>query len=167
MDGMKTITFLLLGTNLGDRKKNLIVARQAIESFVGWISKESSLYETAAWGRTNQPEFYNQAIEVLTTLSPEDVLQKVLFIEQTMGRRRQEKWGERIIDIDILLYGNEIIATPDLTVPHPEMANRKFALKPLAEIAGDTMHPLLKIKIQELLEECRDPLAVSKIMDAL
>ena len=167
MDGMKTITFLLLGTNLGDRKKNLIVARQAIESFVGGISKESSLYETAAWGRTDQPEFYNQAIEVLTTLSPEDVLQKVLFIEQTMGRRRLEKWGERIIDIDILLYGNEIIATPDLTVPHPEMANRKFALKPLAEIAGDTVHPLLKIKIQELLEQCRDPLAVSKIIDAL
>ena len=167
MDGMKTITFLLLGTNLGDRKKNLIVARQAIESSVGTISKQSSLYKSAAWGKTNQPEFYNQAIEVLTPLSPEDVLQEILFIEQTMGRRREEKWGERIIDIDILLYGNEIIATPDLVVPHPEMANRKFALKPLAEIAAHTVHPLLKIKIQKLLEQCRDPLAVSKIIDPL
>jgi 2-amino-4-hydroxy-6-hydroxymethyldihydropteridine diphosphokinase len=163
MTGMKTITFLLLGTNLGDRKKNLMTAREAIKTLVGQISKESSLYETAAWGKTNQPEFINQALEVLTALTPAEVLQKIFFIEQTMGRTRLEKWGERIIDIDILLYGNEIINAPALIVPHPEIANRKFALQPLAEIASETEHPLLKIKIRELLQKCRDPLSVSKV----
>src|SRR3989337_688808 len=105
---MKHITFLLLGTNQGDRKKNLTFARNAIELSVGPILKASFLYQTAAWGKTDQPDFLNQALEVETLLPPEEVLDEILSIEQTMGRRREEKWGERIMDIDILLYENEI-----------------------------------------------------------
>lgn len=163
---MKTITFLLLGTNLGNRKKNLALARNSIELSVGSILKASSLYETAAWGKTDQPAFLNQAIQVETTLGAEQALKKILAIEKKMGRIREEKWGERIIDIDILLFGNEIIESPALTVPHPQLANRKFALESLNEIAADTEHPILKIKIREMLERCSDKLAVSRISDA-
>ncbi len=155
--------FLLLGTNLGDRKNNLVFARNGIELSVGQIVKASSLYQTAAWGKIDQPEFFNQALEVETALAAERVLQEILHIEQNLGRKRNEKWGERIIDIDILLYGKENINTGPLTIPHPQLANRRFALEPLAEIAGSEIHPLLNIKIQEMLERCKDPLTVYKI----
>ena len=125
--------FLLLGTNLGDRKKNLAVARSGIELSIGRILKASSLYRTAAWGKTDQPEFINQALEVETTHSPERVLGEILRLEQTLGRERNEKWGERIIDIDILLYGKENIDTAQLTIPHAELAKRKFALEQFGE----------------------------------
>jgi 2-amino-4-hydroxy-6-hydroxymethyldihydropteridine diphosphokinase len=160
---MKHITFLLLGTNQGDRKKNLTFARNAIELSVGPILKASFLYQTAAWGKTDQPDFLNQALEVETLLSPEEVLVEILGIEQTMGRRREEKWGERIMDIDILLYENEIQHSPQLTIPHPELPNRRFALEPLAEIARDIIHPVFHQKIQEMLERCIDPLPVHRL----
>lgn len=155
--------FLLLGTNLGDRKNNLALARNGIELSVGRILKASSIYQTAPWGKIDQPEFFNQALEVETALSAERVLQEILHIEQTLGRKRNEKWGERIIDIDILLYGKENIDTRSLTIPHRQLANRRFALEPLAEIAGSEIHPLLNIKIQEMLERCTDPLTVYRI----
>ena len=160
---MKHITFLLLGTNQGDRKKNLTFARNAIELSVGPILKASSLYQTAAWGKTDQPDFLNQALEVETLLSAENVLGELLRIEQSMGRQREEKWGERIMDIDILFYENEIHNSPQLTIPHPELPNRRFALGPLAEIAGDIIHPVLNLKIQEMLERCSDPLLVRRL----
>lgn len=160
---MKHITFLLLGTNQGDRKKNLTFARNAIELSVGPILKASSLYQTAAWGKTDQPDFLNQALEVETLLSAENVLGELLRIEQSMGRQREEKWGERIMDIDILFYENEIHNSPQLTIPHPELPNRRFALGPLAEIAGDIIHPVFNLKIQEMLERCSDPLLVRRL----
>ena len=136
---MKKITFLLLGTNLGDRKKNLSTARDAIEVSVGTIVKASSIYQTAAWGKTDQPDFLNQALEVETPLSAEDVLVEILKVERVMGRRREQLWGQRIIDIDILLFESKIISSATLTVPHPQLQNRRFALEPLAEIAGEVI----------------------------
>ena len=162
---MKKITFLLLGTNLGDRKKNLSTARNAIEVSVGTILKASSIYQTAAWGKTDQPDFLNQALEVQTALSAEDVLAEILKIERAMGRRRDQHWGERIIDIDILLFERKIISSSALTIPHPELQNRRFALEPLAEIGSDVTHPLLQLTIQEMLEQCPDLLEVRRIPD--
>jgi 2-amino-4-hydroxy-6-hydroxymethyldihydropteridine diphosphokinase len=162
---MKKITFLLLGTNLGDRKKNLSTARKAIEVSVGTILKASSIYQTAAWGKKDQPDFLNQALEVQTALSAEDVLGEILKIEQTMGRTRDQHWGERIIDIDILLFEKKMISSMALKVPHPELANRRFALEPLAEIGGDVTHPVLHITIQEMLAQCPDLLEVRRIVD--
>ena len=160
---MKKITFLLLGTNLGDRKKNLSIARNAIEVSVGTILKASSIYQTAAWGKTDQPDFLNQALEVQTALSAEDVLAEILKIERAMGRKRDQHWGERIIDIDILLFERKIISSSALTIPHPQLQNRRFALEPLAEIGSDVTHPLLQLTIQEMLAQCPDLLEVRRI----
>ena len=162
---MKKITFLLLGSNLGDRKKNLSTARNAIEISVGDVLKASSIYETGAWGKTNQPDFLNQALKVQTTLSPEDLLAEILEIELTMGRRREVHWGERTIDIDILLYETAIISLPSLTIPHPQLQNRRFALEPLAEIGDDAIHPVLGLTIQQILEKCSDVLEVHRIKE--
>ncbi|HET6542983.1 MAG TPA: 2-amino-4-hydroxy-6-hydroxymethyldihydropteridine diphosphokinase [Chryseolinea sp.] len=162
---MKKITFLLLGTNLGDRKKNLATARKAIEVSVGTILKTSSIYQTAAWGKTDQPDFLNQALEVQTALPAENVLAEILKIEHTMGRTRDEHWGERIIDIDILLFEKEMISSTTLEIPHPKLANRRFALEPLAEIGGDVTHPGLQLTIREMLEQCPDVLEVRRILE--
>jgi 2-amino-4-hydroxy-6-hydroxymethyldihydropteridine diphosphokinase len=162
---MKKITFLLLGSNLGDRKKNLSTARDAIEISVGDVLKASSIYETGAWGKTNQPDFLNQALKVQTTLSPQDLLSEILKIELTMGRRREVHWGERTIDIDILLYETVIISLASLTIPHPQLQNRRFALEPLAEIGGDAIHPALGLTTQKLLEKCSDALEVHRIKE--
>ena len=155
--------FLLLGTNLGDRAGHLEAARTALADRAGRLVNTSALYETAAWGRTDQPAFLNQAIALSSSLDAHALLNVMLDIEQSLGRERRELWGPRVIDIDLLLYSDQVIDTATLQVPHPRMPLRRFALMPLAEIAGDVIHPVLHKKISELLAECPDQLAVKKI----
>lgn len=155
--------FLLLGSNLGDRYRNLEDAAHVINEQVGQIIRKSSIYSTAAWGNTAQPDFYNQAIELLTRHEPGSLLEILLSIEAALGRVRRERWGERIIDIDVLLCGDLVIDTPKLKIPHPEMHNRRFALVPLAEIAAEFIHPKLQKTIDEVLAACPDTLAVDKV----
>jgi 2-amino-4-hydroxy-6-hydroxymethyldihydropteridine diphosphokinase len=155
--------YLLLGTNLGDREKNLRLAVISIEKQVGKVLRRSSVFESEAWGYHDQPSFYNQVLEINTTISPESLLYEVKTIEKEMGRIRNEKWRERMIDIDILYYENEIIDTGRLVIPHPEIQNRKFTLVPLCEISAAEIHPLLGKTNLELLKETPDILEVKKI----
>jgi 2-amino-4-hydroxy-6-hydroxymethyldihydropteridine diphosphokinase len=157
------ISYLLIGGNEGDRRVRLATAREEIMAEDGQILLASSLYETAAWGRTDQPDFLNQALKVSTNRTAPAWLLTLLGIEEKMGRRRLEKYGPRSIDIDILFFNNSIIQLPQLTIPHPEIRNRRFALAPLEEIAPFLMHPVLGRTIRELLAECTDPLPVKKI----
>jgi 2-amino-4-hydroxy-6-hydroxymethyldihydropteridine diphosphokinase len=156
--------YLLTGGNMGNRKKTLTLAQKLIAKDCGKITVASSLYETAAWGKEDQPAFLNQALEIETALSPLELLNTVLLIEKKLGRIREEKYGPRTIDIDILLFNNEIHNYPQLKVPHPEMQNRRFALAPLAEIASDVVHPVFKKTIKDLLVICPDKLEVKKII---
>jgi 2-amino-4-hydroxy-6-hydroxymethyldihydropteridine diphosphokinase len=128
----------------------------------GRVTSISSLYETAAWGNTNQPAFYNQAICVETTLEPENLLARLLTIEIEMGRVREEKYGPRTIDLDILMVNDIVLDSPTLTIPHPQLHNRRFALLPLIEIAPTLLHPVLDKTMHELLLNCPDTLDVQK-----
>lgn len=150
--------YLLLGTNMGDRKANLEEARKRI----GNVIRSSSVYSTAAWGMEGQPDFFNQVVEIESDLRPEELLNTTLKIESEMGRVREKKWGPRLIDIDILLYRNVILNSPNLKIPHPEIQNRRFTLIPLREIFNGT-HPVLKKTIAELLAECKDNLPVTRL----
>jgi 2-amino-4-hydroxy-6-hydroxymethyldihydropteridine diphosphokinase len=158
------ISYLLIGGNQGDRLARLALARDLITKAGGDILLASALYETAAWGKTDQPDFLNQALKVATEKSAPAWLLTLLDIEEQMGRRRQEKYGPRIIDIDILFFNNSIIHEPRLTIPHPEIQHRRFALTPLEEIAPFLIHPVLGKTIRELLAECTDPLAVKQLV---
>ena len=158
--------YLLLGSNLGDRALLLAQATQLIAERVGVVFVQSAIYETAAWGKTDQPNFFNMAIGVKTALAPAQLLAVVLEIEAVLGRKRLEKWGARLIDIDIVLYADEIVLQGDyLTVPHPEMQHRKFVLQPLAEIAPLVKHPIFKKTITEMLANLTDLLSVQKMID--
>lgn len=163
MDRMKTGIFLLLGTNMGDRLKNLQVAKHRVSKEAGSVLRESSIYKTAPWGDTQQPDFYNQVIELETQLPPEALLEKILEIEKQMGRTRAEKWGPRLIDIDILFYNDQVVASSSLIIPHSSLHLRRFTLVPLAEVAGEFRHPILEKSLTQLLEECPDELPVEKI----
>jgi 2-amino-4-hydroxy-6-hydroxymethyldihydropteridine diphosphokinase len=154
--------YLLTGGNMGNRSANLAMARELIDRHCGSIVKASSLYETAPWGKTDQPPFLNQALELDTSLNARQLIRRLLKVEKMMGRIREEKYGPRIIDIDILLFNDEKHNYHFLKLPHPEMQNRRFALLPLAEIAPGVMHPLLNKSIADLLKECPDDLEVKK-----
>ncbi|NQV75506.1 MAG: 2-amino-4-hydroxy-6-hydroxymethyldihydropteridine diphosphokinase [Bacteroidetes bacterium] len=156
-------TYILLGSNLGNSIKYLSDAILEIEYKLGSISSKSSLYQTASWGKHNQPDFINQVIELKTSLSPAELLKAVLQIENDLGRQRLEKWGSRTIDIDILLYQDQIVNTSDLVIPHPYLSVRRFSLMPLSEIAPNLIHPILKKSITELLNELTDNLLVKKL----
>lgn len=155
--------YLLIGGNLDDRNENLEKAATLINEQCGQIEKKSSLYETAAWGKTDQPAFLNQAICLFTPFSAKQLIRKLLKIEKSMGRIRTEKLDPRVIDIDILLFGDEIHSKRFLKIPHPELQNRRFALTPLSEIAPTLIHPVFKKTILTLLDECPDHLEVNKI----
>lgn len=163
--GIMRTAHLLIGGNLGNRKENLSKAVSLINEQCGSLTRSSSIYETEAWGNTDQPSFLNQALEISTSLSALQLMRKVLKIEEEMGRVRIEKLGPRIIDIDILLFENEIHDLRFLKIPHPEMQNRRFVLVPLAELNPNLQHPVLKKTIAELLEECPDNLEVKKITE--
>lgn len=160
---MQHTIFLLLGTNLGDKAQNLTTAIELIGKYVGTIRRQSSVYQTAAWGKTDQPAFFNQALEVETLLAPIALLQATQLIETKMGRQRKERWGERVIDIDILLFEDIRVGTPALDIPHPELINRRFALVPLNEIAGSHVHPVYGQTISTLLHQCQDKLPVEPV----
>lgn len=149
-------TYLLLGANLGDRAHTLRRATDRIAERVGPVVQQSRLYETAPWGVTDQPMFLNQVLVVETVLEPEAVLDQTQAIEQELGRVRHEQWGARTIDIDILYYGQLILQTDRLTIPHPYLHLRRFTLVPLAEIAPEFVHPVLQKTTVELLTECAD-----------
>ena len=155
--------FLLLGSNLGDREFFLNKAIENIELTISPVEKSSSLYETAAWGTTGQPDYLNQVIIVKTDLSAREVLARVLAIELSLGRVREAKWDSRTIDIDILFYGADVINENDLEVPHPRLHLRRFTLEPLAEIAADFLHPVLRKTLLDLKNELRDNLVVKKL----
>lgn len=154
--------YLLIGGNLGDRAAYLHMAQTKIADTCGDITNTSSIYETAAWGNTSQPSFYNQAIVVSTTLSPEALMDQLLSIELEMGRVRDQKYGPRTIDLDILMIDGLVFNTEKLTIPHPQMHNRRFALLPMVEVAPTLKHPLLDQSIEDLLQNCPDTLDVQK-----
>jgi 2-amino-4-hydroxy-6-hydroxymethyldihydropteridine diphosphokinase len=156
---MNTV-YLITGGNLGDRKNNLLVVGELIEDRIGKIIKSSKIYETQAWGNTNQPSFYNEVHIVKSKLSAEEVMNRILEIEKEMGRVRTIKNAARIIDIDILFFNKEIINTPNLIVPHIEIPNRCFVLMPLAELSPDFIHPVLNKSIKDLMSTCQDLLEV-------
>ena len=149
-------TFLLLGANLGDRMLTLKWAADQIAERVGTVLRQSALYETAPWGVTDQPAFLNQVLLVETTLPPETVLAQTQAIEKELGRTRREKWEARTIDIDLLYYGQFVLQTDTLTLPHPYLHQRRFTLVPLAEVAPGFRHPVLRKTTLELLAECED-----------
>jgi len=148
---VKKIAYLSLGSNLGDRQANL---RNAIGRLLelGNVVEVSSYYETEPVEFTEQPWFLNCAVAVRTELIPREFLAGILEIERSMGRQRTQPKGPRTIDIDILLYGPAHLNTPTLTIPHSAMAERRFVLEPLAEIAPDVKVPLLKKTVRELLD---------------
>jgi 2-amino-4-hydroxy-6-hydroxymethyldihydropteridine diphosphokinase len=154
--------YLLIGGNIGEREKYLDKAGELIDLNCGEIVAHSDMYETAAWGKTDQAAFLNQALQIETSLSAPELMHCILQVEKKMGRVREEKYGERVIDIDIIFYNDEIYKTDNLIIPHPEMQNRRFVLVPLAGIAAGHLHPVLKKTIAELLELCTDKLEVKK-----
>src|SRR4028119_841098 len=155
--------YLLIGGNIGDRFWYLEQARKNIEKQCGAILKTSSIYETAAWGVEDQSAFLNQALKTETPFSAKQLLDVILKIEEELGRKRDYKYGPRTIDIDILLYNDEVIEEPELVVPHPHMQHRRFALVSLNDIASTIVHPALHRTIAQLLADCPDPLTVNKI----
>ena len=162
---MNTV-YLLTGGNVGNRQQYLQKSALLIGNDCGKIVQQSSLYETAPWGKTDQPPFLNQALLLHTLLGPDELMSTLLHIEQSIGRIRTEQYGPRTIDIDILLFNRQIIHTALVTVPHPQMANRRFVLQPLNEIAPGFVHPVLLQSIAQLLEFCPDPLPVKKFSAA-
>jgi 2-amino-4-hydroxy-6-hydroxymethyldihydropteridine diphosphokinase len=152
--------YLLTGANLGDRIASLNTAKRLIEEKIGRVAQASSLYETAAWGEVEQPDYLNQALEVKTALPPDKVLKAIFDIEAKLGRVRRSKWESRTIDIDILFFEDKILETKDLSIPHPRLHRRNFVLIPMLEIAPELLHPVLNKTIEELYESSEDDLDV-------
>ena len=175
---MKQSVFLLLGSNRGDREKNLLSGCAGIQQGIGRVLRISSVYETEPWGFEDNTPFYNQAMEVETSLSPSEVLNVINDIEKNLGRMRavvsascgpdcgcaNGSYAPRTIDIDILFYGSRIIFTEELMILHPRLHERRFTLVPLDEIAPGLVHPVYRKPVSVLLQECADTSEVKRIL---
>ena len=161
---MANTAVLLSGSNIGDRLVHLQTAKAHLPANNCFLEAESSVYQTSAWGNQSQPAFLNQAWKIRTEKEPVDLLRTLLEIEKSMGRSRKMKWESRIIDIDILFFNDLVFESEELTIPHPHLHERKFALMPVAEILPLWMHPVFHKTITALLEEVMDPLAVTKFV---
>ncbi len=150
---LKHTAFVALGSNLGDRQGNLNRAVELLQQHGVEVLKVSTFIETEPYGVTDQPRFLNGACMVKTELSPLELLRLLLSVEKEMGRVRLRHWGERNIDLDLLLYEGVIMDTEELRLPHPDMANRDFVMLPLAELAPSLIHPVLQKTMQELAEK--------------
>jgi 2-amino-4-hydroxy-6-hydroxymethyldihydropteridine diphosphokinase len=147
------IAYIGIGSNLGNREKNCYHAIEILEKTGIVVKKRSSLYETEPWGVTDQPRFMNMVVEVETELEPHELLRTLKDVEREVGRGETFQWGPRILDLDILLFNDLFLRNDILQIPHPLMHKRDFVLKPLCEIASDKIHPVLKVRIRDLLEE--------------
>lgn len=156
--------FLLLGGNLGNKNQVFSQARKMLATKVGRIIAQSSIYETEPWGFDSEDLFWNQVVLVETILSPQQALEAALRIEKELGRtRKSAQYSSRIIDLDLLFYDDLVLQTPQLQLPHPRMAERRFVLEPLAEIAPDKFHPETLETVAQMLGDCPDELKVSKL----
>lgn len=161
--GIVNEIYILLGANLRDPITQLEQARELLKQKLGNLVKESSIYQSEAWGVEDQPVFLNQVLLIETDKSADESLLICQNIENELGRIRKEKWGARLIDIDILYFNSEIIDKPLLKIPHPYIQDRKFTLQPLCEIANSYKHPKLNLTNEQLLLICKDNLEVVKI----
>jgi len=161
---MPSTVYLSLGSNVGDREAQLRDALFRL-SAVGRVIALSSFYETEPVEFTQQPWFLNCAVAIETSSTPQQLMAAILRIEEEMGRQRRQKKGPRSIDIDILLFGREIMESKELTIPHPAMHQRRFVLEPLAEIAPEALHPLLNKTIRELRDALPAGQAVRKLRE--
>ena len=160
--------FLSLGSNLGNRMQMLHAALQLLHNRADVeVVNVSPVYQTAAWGKTAQPDFYNCAAQITTSLAPEALLDVLLATERALGRERLERWGPRTIDIDLLFWGDVQLTTNRLVVPHPELHRRRFVLLPLADIAPGFVHPGEKETISALAARCPDPLAAIRLPEPI
>ena len=157
------IAVILLGSNKGDLSQNLERALSMIAETTGTIRKTSLVYETEPWGRNDQPYYYNQVVEIYTSMDARTLMLMLLEIEKKMGRERTEKWAPRLIDLDILYFNNEIINELELKIPHPHLHERMFTMVPLSELFPEMIHPLLKLKNKELLAALKDTLRVKAL----
>jgi len=158
--------YILLGGNLGDKRKIFTDSIALLTEQLGSITAQSAIYETEPWGFESEDLFWNQVLEINCQLSPIEVLKKTQQIEAVLGRTREkQQYASRLIDIDILFYGDQILALENLTVPHPRIQERKFVLVPLNEIAPEFIHPVYQKSISQLLNECPDQLKVVKVQE--
>ena len=154
-NNVMSIVHISIGSNLGNRQENCLKALDLLSARGIIITKQSSLYETEPWGVENQPKFINMAAEVATELGPLKLLETLKSVEEEMGRKESFRWGPRVIDLDVLFYDDLVMDSPDLKIPHPLLHERAFVLRPLAEIAPDKIHPILKKTVRELLSEIK------------
>ena len=161
---MEKVVFVI-GGNLGDRMGLIEQANKLLEENFSDPLLFSSVFETAAWGNLSDGDYLNQVLVFQTDLAPEVVLTIIQDIENQLGRRREEKWGNRTMDIDILYFGQQVIQNQELIIPHPFISRRRFVLEPLAEILPDFIHPVFKVSNIQMLETCSDTSSVVRLIN--